>query len=97
MVVIKGNSNYYHMIKKVAYRLHIFSLISSPFVMNISLTFYIIETPLNSFGNRADPDQAALLRAEKCKMYFSRPRAGYRPQFPPGGISYTMISRYYII
>ena len=34
---------------------------------------------------------------EKCKMSFSRPRAGYRPYFPPGGISYTMISRYYII
>ena len=63
MGVIKGKSNYYHMINKGAYRLHIFSLISSPFVMNTSSTFYIIETPLNSFGNRADPDQAALLRA----------------------------------
>ena len=63
MGVIKGNSNCYHMINKGAYCLHIFSLISSPFVMNISLTFYIIETPLNRFGNRADPDQAALLRA----------------------------------
>ena len=52
-----------HMIIKGAYRLHIFSLISSPFVMNISLTFYIIETPFNTFLNREEPDQAAFVRA----------------------------------
>ena len=63
MGVIKGNSNCYHMIYKGAYRLHIFSLISSPFVMNISLTFYIIETPLNNFLNREEPDQAAFVKA----------------------------------
>ena len=63
MGVMKGNSNYYHMINKGAYRLHIFSLISSPFVMNISLTFYIIETPFNTFLNREEPDQAAFVRA----------------------------------
>ena len=28
-----------------------------------SLTFYLIETPFNTFVNRADPDQAALARA----------------------------------
>ena len=27
------------------------------------LTLYLIETPFNIFANRADPDQAALLRA----------------------------------
>ena len=27
------------------------------------LTLYIIETPFNAFANRADPDQAALVRA----------------------------------
>ena len=27
------------------------------------LTFYLIETPLNAFANRADPDQVALIRA----------------------------------
>ena len=28
-----------------------------------SLTIYLIETPFNTFANRADPDQAALVRA----------------------------------
>ena len=28
-----------------------------------SLTLYLIETPFDSFANRADPDQAALVRA----------------------------------
>ena len=28
-----------------------------------SLTLYLIETPFNPFANRADPDQAALVRA----------------------------------
>ena len=28
------------------------------------LTFYLIETPFNAFANRADPDQAALVRAD---------------------------------
>ena len=27
------------------------------------LTFYLIETPFNTFAKRADPDQAALVRA----------------------------------
>ena len=27
------------------------------------LTLYLIETPFNAFANRADPDQAALIRA----------------------------------
>ena len=27
------------------------------------LTFYLIETPFNTFANKADPDQAALVRA----------------------------------
>ena len=27
------------------------------------LTLYLIEAPLNAFANRADPDQAALVRA----------------------------------
>ena len=27
------------------------------------LTLYLIETPFNTFANRADPDQAALVRA----------------------------------
>ena len=27
------------------------------------LTLYLIEAPFNAFANRADPDQAALLRA----------------------------------
>ena len=27
------------------------------------LTFYLIEKPLNTFANRADPGQAALVRA----------------------------------
>ena len=27
------------------------------------LTIYLIETPFNAFANRADPDQAALVRA----------------------------------
>ena len=27
------------------------------------LTLYFIETPFNTFANRADPDQAALTRA----------------------------------
>ena len=27
------------------------------------LTLYLIETPFNTFANRADPDQAALRRA----------------------------------
>ena len=27
------------------------------------LTIYLIETPFNTFANRADPDQAALERA----------------------------------
>ena len=31
--------------------------------MNIILTFYIIETPFNTFVNREEPDQAALVRA----------------------------------
>ena len=52
-----------HMINIGANRLHIFSLISSPFVINISLTFYIIETPFNTFLNREEPDQAAFVRA----------------------------------
>ena len=26
-------------------------------------TFYVIETPLNAFANRADPDQVAVVRA----------------------------------
>ena len=30
---------------------------------NSDLTLYLIETPFNTFANRADPDQAALLRA----------------------------------
>ena len=30
---------------------------------NKCLTLYLIETPLNTFVNRADPDQAALVRA----------------------------------
>ena len=29
----------------------------------ILFTFYSIKTPFNTFANRADPDQAALLRA----------------------------------
>ena len=28
-----------------------------------ALTLYLIETPINAFANRADPDQAALRRA----------------------------------
>ena len=28
-----------------------------------NLTLYLIETPFNAFANRADPDQAALVRA----------------------------------
>ena len=28
-----------------------------------SLTLYLIETPINAFANRADPDHAALIRA----------------------------------
>ena len=31
--------------------------------MNIELTLFPIETPFNTFANRADPDQAALTRA----------------------------------
>ena len=27
------------------------------------LTLYLIETPINTFANRVDPDQAALVRA----------------------------------
>ena len=29
----------------------------------IALTLYLIETPFNAFANRADPDQASLVRA----------------------------------
>ena len=29
----------------------------------VKLILYLIETPFNAFANRADPDQAALLRA----------------------------------
>ena len=32
-------------------------------ILHISLTLYLIETPFNIFTNRADPDQAALVRA----------------------------------
>ena len=32
-------------------------------IQNISLTLCLIETPFNTFANRADPDQAALVRA----------------------------------
>ena len=28
-----------------------------------NITFYLIETPFDAFANRADPDQAALIRA----------------------------------
>ena len=33
------------------------------FESNIPLTLYIIEAPFNTFTNRADPDQTALVRA----------------------------------
>ena len=36
---------------------------SFPYAPLRSLTLYLIETPFNTFANRADPDQAALLRA----------------------------------
>ena len=29
----------------------------------VCLTLYFIETPFSTFANRADPDQAALIRA----------------------------------
>ena len=40
-------------------------LIQAPGTLYISpyLNLYLIETPFNAFANRADPDQAALLRA----------------------------------
>ena len=31
--------------------------------LHVALTLYLIETPFNSFANRVDPDQAALLRS----------------------------------
>ena len=33
--------------------------------IRITLTLYLIETPFNAFENRADPDQAALVRAAR--------------------------------
>ena len=35
----------------------------SPFHTGKELTLYLIETPFNTFANRAEPDQAALVRA----------------------------------
>ena len=32
-------------------------------MMGQGLTHYLIEMPFNSFANRTDPDQAALIRA----------------------------------
>ena len=34
------------------------------FIYPINLTLYLIETPFNVFANRADPDQAVLVRAD---------------------------------
>ena len=31
--------------------------------VNFTLTLCLVETPFNTFANREDPDQAALLRA----------------------------------
>ena len=32
------------------------------------LTVYLIETPFNTFANRADPDQAALVQTEQTQI-----------------------------
>ena len=38
--------------------------VTSKFMLYIlSLTLYLIKRPFNTFANRADPDQAALVRA----------------------------------
>ena len=36
------------------------------------LTLYLIETPFNAFANRADTDQAALVRAGSTLFAFTR-------------------------
>ena len=38
-------------------------MFANTFTAQLTLTFYLIETPFNTFANRADPDQAALVRA----------------------------------
>ena len=39
-------------------------LVVMEYVQKPPLTLYLIETPFNPFANRADPDQAALVRAD---------------------------------
>ena len=48
---------------KITYRPAQESLVFIAYAQRPPLTLYLIETPFNSFANRADPDQAALLRA----------------------------------
>ena len=36
---------------------------ATPWSLVKHLTLYLIETPFDAFANRADPDQAALVRA----------------------------------
>ena len=38
-------------------------ILNLKFWLSFGLTLYLIETPFNTFANRADPDQAALIRA----------------------------------
>ena len=40
-----------------------YPLKQEPEYLFVVLTLYLIETPFNTFANRADPDQAALLGA----------------------------------
>ena len=47
----------------VAFHLGLHCLPRNTFKGFWSLTLYHIETPFNTFANRADPDQAALIRA----------------------------------
>ena len=43
-----------------------------PTIYMFKLTIYPLETPLNAFANRADPDQAALTsRTRSCSLFKS--------------------------
>ena len=43
--------------------IHISGRAKYQFLVILSLTLYLIEMPINTFANRADSDQAALIRA----------------------------------
>ena len=60
MLVQHGRTGLSHIQQPPSNKTKAYFAFNSPL---LPLTLYLIETPFNAFANRADPDQAALVRA----------------------------------